>query len=285
MLRDIQMLRSTKRMVDSVLHIPLIMRVLIDAPVVHKVYMNWERTHPFDQAYNVNTSGYVPADKIHADPKVQDVTHPYAPVQPSVIRAILTALGDVTDYTFIDYGCGKGRATLVATEFPFERIIGVELSSSLADVARMNAAVFANRFPDRTKIEIYAQNVLDFEPPGSTLAIFVYHCFGRPVWAEVMKKLEAGLAAGRYRNLFLIYCNPVFWQGLDASPYFTRWFAKTMAIHPSELGFGPDKTDTAVIWQSKCGARPSPYPDREAQIIEHHLNWKAGLATDLSSRN
>jgi hypothetical protein len=40
-----------------------------------------------------------------------------------------------------------------------------------------------------------------------------------------------------------------------------------------------------VIWQSKYGARPSPYPDREAQIIEHHLNWKAGLATDLKSRN
>jgi SAM-dependent methyltransferase len=285
MLRDIEIFRSTKRAVDSVLRIAVIKRVLIDVPVVRKVYMSWERTHPFDQAYNVETSGYVASDKIHADPKVQDVTHPYAPVQPSVIRTILTALGDVTEYTFIDYGCGKGRAILVATEFPFQKIIGVELSSSLADVARRNAVVFAGRFPERTKIDIYAQNVLDYEPPHSNVAIFIYHSFGRPVWAEVLKKLEAGLSAGRYRHLFLIYCNPVFWQGLDASPYFTRWFAKTMAIPPSEVGFGPDKTDTAVIWQSKCGARPSPYPDREAQIIEHHLDWKAGLAADLKSKN
>jgi SAM-dependent methyltransferase len=247
--------------------------------------MNWERRHPFDQTYNVETSGYVPTSKIHADPKIQDVTHPYAPVQPSVIRTILAALGDVREYTFVDYGCGKGRATLVATEFPFERIIGVELSSSLAEVARKNAAIFAARFPNRTQIDIYAQNVLDYEPPNSKLAIFIYHSFGRAVWAEVLKKLEAGLAATRHGHVFLIYCNPVFWQALDASPYFTRWFAKTMAIQPSEIGFGPDKTDTAAIWQSKYGARPSPHPDRDAQIIEHHIDWKAGLAADLKSHN
>jgi hypothetical protein len=161
----------------------------------------------------------------------------------------------------------------------------VELSPALADVARQNAEVFVRRFPNRTKIEIYAQNVLDYEIPTAKAAIFVYHSFGRSVWHEVIKKLEAGLAAGRYHNLFVIYCNPVFWQPLDASPYFTRWFAKTMAVHPSELGFGPDETDTAVIWQSKGSTRQSPYPNREAQIIEHHLDWKAGLAADLEAQN
>jgi hypothetical protein len=58
-----------------------------------------------------------------------------------------------------------------------------------------------------------------------------------------------------------------------------------MAIPPSVVGFGADKTDTAVIWQCKCGARPSPYPDGEAQIIEHHFDLKAGLVADLKSKH
>jgi hypothetical protein len=52
--------------------------------------------------------------------------------------------------------------------------------------------------------------------------IWLAMSFGRPLLAEVLKKLEVGPSAGQYRHLFRIYCNPVFWQGFDASPSFTR---------------------------------------------------------------
>jgi hypothetical protein len=42
----------------------------------------------------------------------------------------------------------------VASEFPFRDILGVELYPELAAVAERNAAIAAERFPDRTTIRI-----------------------------------------------------------------------------------------------------------------------------------
>jgi SAM-dependent methyltransferase len=268
-----------RKAAGTVLRIPAIKRILIEVPVVYKVYPACERTHPFDRAHKVDTSGFLPADKIDADPKMKDLIVPYSASQASIIRRSLAALGDVSEYTFVDFGCGKGRATLVATEFPFQQIAGVELSSDLAAVAHRNAASFAKRFPDRAPINIYAQNILDYELPKGKLVIYMYHSFGRPILAEILKRVERSLTTGHNPHMFVIYYNPMFWADLDALPEFERWFAKTIDYDHSELGFGPDTADTVVIWQSKLGATSSPYADREAQIVEVYPQWKVGLAT------
>jgi predicted RNA methylase len=40
--------------------------------------------------------------------------------------------------TFVDIGSGKGRALIIAAEYAFKRIIGVEYSPSLATICRRN---------------------------------------------------------------------------------------------------------------------------------------------------
>jgi SAM-dependent methyltransferase len=272
------MIRSVKRAAGTVLRIPAIKRILIEVPLVYKIYPACERTHPYDREHGVDTSGYMAAEKIHTDPKMKDLVVPYSASQASIIRGALAALGDVHEYSFVDFGCGKGRATLVATEFPFREITGVELSTELAEVARRNAAIFAKRFPDRPGIAIHAQNVLNYPLPAGKLVVYMYHSFGRPVLAEILCRLEASLAAGHNTHIFLIYYNPVFGLDLDALPGFSRWFAKVMDYAPAELGFGPDTADTVVIWQSKLGAIASPHAQREARIVEIYSGWKAGLA-------
>jgi hypothetical protein len=63
----------------------------------------------------------------------------YAPVSP---QYFLSALENVNiryqDFTFIDLGSGKGRALLLASEFPFQEIIGVELGPELHEIAKKN---------------------------------------------------------------------------------------------------------------------------------------------------
>ena len=45
---------------------------------------------------------------------------------------------DHSEFTFVDYGLGKGRVLMLATEYPFKRIVGVEFSESLDRTARQN---------------------------------------------------------------------------------------------------------------------------------------------------
>ena len=41
-------------------------------------------------------------------------------------------------FTFVDLGSGKGRTLLMASDYPFRRIIGVELLPSLHQIAQEN---------------------------------------------------------------------------------------------------------------------------------------------------
>ena len=116
----------------NILYISAVKKSLETIPVVQKVYAPAQRTHPIDRIYGIDTSGVVPVEKLHPDPNLQSLIIPYAGSQPSIVRRALSTLGSIWDYAFIDLGCGKGRVTTVASEFPFLEVIGVGLSAALA---------------------------------------------------------------------------------------------------------------------------------------------------------
>ncbi len=237
------------------------------------------RKHPIDRFYCIDTSGFVDVEAIYANTDLQQAINPYAGSQPSVIRTALRALGAVSDYSFIDLGCGKGRVLAVASEFPFQEIYGVELSSRLAAKARSNAAAMAMRFPNRPHVTIAQTNAVAFTLPPGKLVLFNFHSFGAGIVAQVVRKLEAALEAGT-SHIFFVYYNPVHADSFDASPAFQRYFAGNVPYDRSELGFGfaGDKDDAVVIWQSVQGAvlPQQPGADREIAVIEPL--WLARIA-------
>ena len=65
----------------------------------------------------------------------------YQPTEPAAFHEMLDALQksptpdqtvlNFRDFTFVDLGSGKGRTLLMASDYPFRRIVGVELLPSL----------------------------------------------------------------------------------------------------------------------------------------------------------
>src|ERR1700689_3523824 len=93
--------------------------------------------HPFDQVHGVDTSGLVPAKHLttgHANDA--PVTASYG-VAPSILRTLIDRWREpipphpISSYTFIDIGAGKGRGLLVASEYHFRKVIGIELNPHL----------------------------------------------------------------------------------------------------------------------------------------------------------
>jgi SAM-dependent methyltransferase len=219
--------------------------------------MVWDRGHPFDRQFGVDTLGIVTVDEITPDKSLAAQILWYQGSQPSIVRRALAALGDVEDYTLLDFGCGKGRAAIVASEFPFRQVVGVELSPALAAKAQANAAIIAHRFPERPGITIFNANVLEYGLPAGKLAIFAYHPFGPEILGGVVKRMEAALAVDT-PHIFFVYYNPMHADVLDASPAFQRFYAAVIPFDKSELGFGAVKEDAVAIWQSVKGAVPAP---------------------------
>ncbi len=241
-------------------------------PVVRRIYYGWMRRHPFDRANGFDTSGHLETAE-HAQQGVSaSEVVPYAGSQPSIVRSALASLPDLTGRTFVDLGCGKGRPLLVASEFPFRRVIGVELSPALADIARGNARLVAGRHPARPAIDVFVGDATRVTLPEGNVVCFMYHPFGRTLLETLLATLERQLAVGG-RHAFVVYYNPVHGEVIDRSPRFARWRTMSLPYASDELGFGPDLSDTVVIWQSK----PVRYPARHG--AEHAIVVNDARAT------
>jgi SAM-dependent methyltransferase len=228
------------------LYTPMVKAAIEAIPGLRRIYPPWGRSHPFDKFYGIDASGSVGS-------------YGYGGSQAGVVRGALKALGDTRDYAFVDVGCGKGRVAIVASEFPFREITGIELSAELADIARRNVEKMSQRFPGRPPIAIRTGNALDFELPPGKSVLYMYHPFGREPMKRFATKLESALEAPDAPEMFVVYCNPVCGEVLDASPALSRWYADVIPYDPSEIGFGPEEKDAVVIWQSARHARPTPH--------------------------
>jgi hypothetical protein len=191
--------------------------------------------HPFDQMHGVDTSGLVPAKHLITGHANDEHVTAYYGVAPSILRSLIAQWREtipphpISSYTFIDIGAGKGRGVLVASEFHFGKVIGIELNPELAAIARRNVKHWigehASDFtaPHLAPIEILEQDALDFNFPGTPTLLFLFHPFEAPVLRKLLRGIETQFAK-REGALDLIYVNAECAAVLDRNPAFTQLF-------------------------------------------------------------
>jgi len=244
-------------------------RVLSRLPGAGSLYGDgWHRRHPFDRENGTDTSGTVLVATMRAsrDHPAFDHASMYGGSQPSLVRTALDVLPDVSNATFLDLGCGKGRILLVAAERRFREVVGVELSPDLARVARANIALVATRYPARSPIRVETGDASAFPFPAGDLVIFLYNPFGPAPVAKLVAAIERALAEGP-RALYVVYYNPVSGDLFDASPALRRRWARMVPIAPNERGYGPGLDDAIVIWQGGTAPAPPETPRQKIIVI------------------
>jgi SAM-dependent methyltransferase len=170
----------------------------------------------FDRAYGVQTRGIV-------EPPEGDrrfgAALPYQPVPPRRFRQIIDSLEiQHGDFTFIDLGCGKGRALVLATEFPFRRIVGVELSETLAQAARVNMAAVLSRLKQAPTVEVVASDAASYRFPPGPCVVFFFNPFLEETMKAVLENLQSSLRE-EPRDLFVVYMKPVLRAALNEAPF------------------------------------------------------------------
>ena len=82
--------------------------------------VNNARCRVWDLTHRVDTCGEIPLNSLDFESKSKDPGLEYQSHHPEIIRAGLAALAiPPEEFTFIDFGCGKGRVLLVASELRF----------------------------------------------------------------------------------------------------------------------------------------------------------------------
>ncbi len=134
--------------------------------------------HPLDVAYGVRTQGAMPLYLNRTGSAADQDMIPYAGCVPSVLRRVLDTLPGLRHASFLDLGCGKGRALVIASEYPFAALFGVELNAALVTVARRNLDRVRLRHPDRPPVEVRCGDASRSHLPEGDLVVFLYHPFG-----------------------------------------------------------------------------------------------------------
>ena len=147
---------------------------------------------------------------------------PYQPSEPGLFHEMLQALpADFSGFTLIDLGSGKGRALLMASDYPFRKIIGVELLPELHRVASENLRKYASEKQKCRILEAQWGDAREFNFPADPIVLYLFNPLPEASLGAVVRNLEQSLR--QYpRKVFILYHNPLLEKVLAASPVLKR---------------------------------------------------------------
>jgi hypothetical protein len=164
------------------------------------------RSWSFDVRHRVETRGIHEIDTLtvvgdHAKDAVE-----YGPVYPEEMKEILCKVViDFSQYTFVDFGSGKGRAMFMASNYPFRRIVGVEFARELHEIACRNIRTY--HCPNQQCFDITSihGDATEFELPDGPVVLYFNNPFRGPVMEAVVGNVKRSLETAPRPALILSY--------------------------------------------------------------------------------
>jgi SAM-dependent methyltransferase len=190
----------------------------------------------FDEAHGVRTGGVddlyglsiVGPNARHGVSHIASDPHEFS-------QALAAVAVDHSRFSFVDLGCGRGRALLLAARLPFRTIVGVEFAAELFAAAQANVATLAPEH--RARIRLVHGDASLFEAPAEPLVVFLYHPFFGDVMRKVARRLTQDVTA-HPRPVQIVYLNPLCRDVWLAEGWFETKTGPNFAVlaHPQARG-------------------------------------------------
>jgi len=183
----------------------------------------------FDAVHGVTTEALVFLGELDPDaigPSLEFATH-YEPTPVAEAEALLDASPlRPQQVTFVDVGAGMGRVVLLAARRAFRRVVGIEISPALVEIARDNLASAHGAERAAKDVRVVAADAASFAFPRGDLVVYLYNPFRAPVLERMLANL---LAADDAREIVLLYHTAVEHETIDGAERFEV---------VADLGFG-----------------------------------------------
>ena len=171
--------------------------------------INTWRDARIDRRLGIKTAGIVEQEHLDTDSPNKRFATLYKATGAAPFKAMLSYLPDhLEQFTFVDLGCGRGRTLLLASEFPFKRVVGVEFSVTLHAEAEQNIEAFYSRRQLRKRPQAILADATTFPIPRGALVIYMFDPFNGTVMQRVLDNIVASYRAWP-RMIYLLYYGPV----------------------------------------------------------------------------
>lgn len=150
----------------------------------------------FDISRNVSTAGFEQVGSFF-----------YAPSRSGGFRQLLKSQQIPNDLAFVDYGAGKGKAMIMALDFGFQIVRGIEISRNLYEIAiqNLNSMKKVDQRADQD-IEVILGDMTEYQPKQNDGVFYFYDPAPMEVVAKCLVNIFSSLKS-HPRNAWIIYHN------------------------------------------------------------------------------
>jgi hypothetical protein len=169
-----------------------------------------QRDAEFDKLYGVDTKGRIPQVKLKLNSNNPNKLYAsrYQASDPIYFKNAIEALPiDYNNFVFKDFGSGKGRAILMASEFPFKRVAGVEFSEELHRIAQDNILRFHSESVKCKDVQSVCMDAVAYPLPDDSLVCYFYDPFDEIIMAKVLLNIQKSFLQNP-REIFIVYYDP-----------------------------------------------------------------------------
>ena len=161
-----------------------------------------------ERKYRLNTSDFEPTEQMNISSRMIDLVYSYMPSNYKLLEHVFEEVNRYDhNQTFLDIGCGKGRAMMVAAHYDFKKITGVEINLDYCTSLSEKAIEYQNEFD--CSFEIICNDASEYHIPDDVQTIIFYNPFKETVMRKVVTNI-LNSATKKGRPLYIIYLNPLY---------------------------------------------------------------------------
>jgi SAM-dependent methyltransferase len=185
-----------------------------------------DREKEFDRKFGVDTAGTIPLSALDVNNENWEYGFSYQATDPTYFRVVLDELPIAhEEFTFVDFGSGKGRVLLLAADFPFRKILGVEISQRLHKIAEQNIRNYRNPAVKCAMMQSFFADAATYPIPDGRLVLYFFNPFEREIMVKVLSNIDRSLRE-QPREIYVVYRTPLLGSLMDQATFLKKVSAR-----------------------------------------------------------
>lgn len=173
----------------------------------------------FDWKYGTDTMRWVDRNSLDTQSDNRSHSAPYRATKVGPLLQLLNTLNLPRDSNFVDIGSGKGRVLLIASQYGFRKVVGIEFSGELCAIARKNVEAFSRNARPLSVIEVIETDATKYRFGAEDRVFFMYNPFDAFILAKVVDNIQSSLEENP-RKAWLIYNTPLHHEVIKSAGLF-----------------------------------------------------------------
>lgn len=170
---------------------------------IRKKLYNWCDNYWIDSYYKIETRDKISREDLSSNPN----SFQYVPTSSRLFRSIMKELGDKKREMLIDFGSGKGRVLILAADFGYKNVIGVESSEILCNKCNDNIRKYKEKSRSLTNFNVVNSDASKYVIPCECENFFFFYPFSITIIAKVINNIYHSIL-DHPRKVTIIFVHP-----------------------------------------------------------------------------